>query len=82
VARGEVVLDPKIAGNVVQQMRRLADEVAMERPTARELEILRDVAQGLTSHEIAERKVLSESTVKSHIQNLMLVAQAMRHKLL
>lgn len=92
VLAGEVVLDPKIAGTVVAQMRRLAEEVGMERPTERELDVLRAVARGLTSHEIAQELVVGESTVKTHIQNLMhklnaanraeLVAEAMRHKLL
>jgi two-component system response regulator DevR len=90
--RGEVVLDPKIAGTVVAQMRRLAAEAGMERPTARELEVLREVARGLTSREIAHELVVGESTIKSHVQSLMrklnaanraeLVAEAMRHHLL
>jgi two-component system, NarL family, response regulator DevR len=89
---GEVVLDPKIAGTVVAQMRRLAAEVGMERPTGRELEVLREVARGLTSREIAHELVVGESTIKSHVQSLMrklnaanraeLVAEAMRHHLL
>jgi two-component system response regulator DevR len=92
VLRGDVVLDPKIAGAVVGQMRRLAAEVGMERPTEREREVLREVARGLTSREIARDLVLGESTVKTHIQSLMrklnasnraeLVAEAMRHHLL
>jgi DNA-binding NarL/FixJ family response regulator len=90
--RGETVLDAKVAGTVVGQMRRLAGEITMERPTEREREVLREVAQGLTSREIARDLVLGESTVKTHIQNLMrklnagnraeLIASAMRHHLL
>jgi DNA-binding NarL/FixJ family response regulator len=90
--RGEFVLDPKITGTVVAQMRRLAADVGMERPSGRELEVLREVARGLTSREIAQRLVVGESTIKSHIQSLMrklnaanraeLVAEAMRHHLL
>lgn len=92
VLRGEVVLDPKVAGRVVAQMQQMAVQAAMERPTGRELEVLRGVARGLTSREIADQLVVTESTVKSHLQSLMrklnaanraeLVAEAMRHKLL
>jgi DNA-binding NarL/FixJ family response regulator len=89
---GEIVLDAKVAGTVVGQMRRLAAEVTMDRPTEREREVLQEVARGLTSREIARDLVLGESTVKTHIQNLMrklnagnraeLIASAMRHHLL
>jgi DNA-binding NarL/FixJ family response regulator len=89
---GEVVLDSKVAGAFVGQMRRLAAESSMERPTEREREILREVAHGLTNREIARDLVLGESTVKTHIQNLMrklnasnraeLIASAMRRHLL
>ena len=92
VLRGEVVLDPKVAGRVVAQMQQMAVQAAMERPTGRELEVLRGVARGLTSREIADELVVTESTIKSHLQSLMrklnaanraeLVAEAMRHKLL
>jgi DNA-binding NarL/FixJ family response regulator len=90
--RGEVVLDPKVTGTLIGRMRRLADEAVMERPTEREREVLRDVARGLTSREIARDLVVGESTVKTHIQTLMrklnasnraeLIGNAMRQHLL
>jgi two-component system response regulator DevR len=90
--RGEVVLDSKVAGAFVGQMRRLAAESGMERPTEREREVLAQVAHGLTNREIAIELVVGESTVKTHVQNLMrklnasnraeLIASAMRHHLL
>lgn len=92
VLRGEVVLDSKVAGLVVAQMQHAAVEAGLERPTGRELEVLRAVTRGRTSREIADELFISESTVKSHIQSLMrklnaanraeLVAEAMHHKLL
>jgi DNA-binding NarL/FixJ family response regulator len=39
--------------------------------TARQLEILRLVAHGLSNHEIAERLVLSEHTVHRHVANIL-----------
>ena len=39
--------------------------------TRRELDVLRAVAQGRTNAEIAQLMTVSESTVKSHVQNLL-----------
>lgn len=90
--RGEVVLDPKITGAVVRQMRQMAESAGVDRPSERELEVLRAAARGLTSAEMARELVVAESTIKSHLQSLMrklnaanraeLVAEAMRRHLL
>ncbi len=39
--------------------------------TGRELEVLRWIASGLTNREIAERMIISEKTVKTHVSNLL-----------
>ncbi|MBC7808690.1 MAG: response regulator transcription factor [Akkermansiaceae bacterium] len=41
------------------------------RLTAREKEVLRLVADGLTNSQIAERLFLSDKTVKSHVSNIL-----------
>jgi DNA-binding NarL/FixJ family response regulator len=41
-----------------------------KRLTARELEIVRFVAIGLRNAEVAERMSISESTVKTHLNNI------------
>ena len=41
-----------------------------KRLTARELEIVRFVATGLRNAEVAERLSITESTVKSHLNNV------------
>ena len=45
-------------------------------PTAREIEVLQLVADGLVNREIGERLFLSEETVKSHVRHLLAKLQA------
>jgi len=42
----------------------------METPSLREFDVLRAIAQGLTSKEIAEKLYISENTVEAHRKNL------------
>ena len=39
--------------------------------TEREREVLDLIARGLTNHEIAEKMVISEKTVKTHVSNML-----------
>jgi DNA-binding NarL/FixJ family response regulator len=50
---------------------RLAEHLSDEALTPREIEILRCVAEGNRNREIAERLVISENTVKVHINHVM-----------
>jgi len=45
-------------------------------PTAREIEVLQLVSDGLVNREIGERLFLSEETVKSHVRHLLAKLQA------
>ena len=71
VALGDAWLDPAITGRVLVTYRSAvapaASAVEVSELTDRELEVLRGVASGWTNSEIAERLVISELTVKSHI---------------
>jgi len=46
--------------------------------TNREYEVLCEIAQGLSNQEIAEKLFLSESTIKTHVSNLLLKLNAKR----
>jgi DNA-binding NarL/FixJ family response regulator len=80
VAAGEAALDPAIQHHVVaalsggQQTRdNAADGDSSQLPddlTPREAEVLALIAEGLSNAEIAERLVVSTTTVKSHINHL------------
>jgi DNA-binding NarL/FixJ family response regulator len=50
---------------------RLAEHLADEALTSREVEILRCVAEGYRNREIAERLFISEDTVKIHVKHVM-----------
>jgi DNA-binding NarL/FixJ family response regulator len=42
-----------------------------EPPTARQVEVLQLIADGLSNHEIARQLVISEETVKTHVRHLL-----------
>ncbi|HTU87104.1 MAG TPA: response regulator transcription factor [Solirubrobacteraceae bacterium] len=68
-ARGEVQMPPEVQSELIGELRR---HVASDRPrlTPRESEVLRMVAEGLSTPEIARQLVLGSATVKSHLQTL------------
>ncbi|BBB01731.1 putative two-component system response regulator [Actinacidiphila reveromycinica] len=80
-AAGQAVLDPAVQERLLAAAVKSAAPV--ERPgaglapdlTPRETEVLTLIGEGLTNRGIAERLVVSEATVKTHINNLFAKAQ-------
>lgn len=72
-AAGDAVFSPGLAGLVLGEFRRLANDPTSGTPilTEREAEILRMVGTGLSYKQIAERLVLSHRTVQNHVQNTL-----------
>lgn len=77
VAAGEGTIDTSLTRRVLREVveRRGTRPVVAGRPsdllTARELDILLLLAQGMSNEEIAEELVLEVSTVKSHLARMM-----------
>ena len=71
VHRGESSLHPVIARKVLEELSHPSDRPPTPDPlTPREVEVLRLVAQGLENWEIAERLVITEATVRTHVSNI------------
>jgi len=71
-ARGESVLDPKIAARLVREVR---DGAVGRRPldqlSPRELEVLAVLARGRSNREIARALTITEETVKAHVSSIL-----------
>ena len=76
VAAGEALLDPSVTRRLVAEFARLRPTLpprpdALAGLTPRELEVLRLVAEGMSNGEIAERLVVSDETVKTHVSRVL-----------
>jgi NarL family two-component system response regulator YdfI len=70
-ARGETLLKPEIIARVLSKAGETGAQAASATDlTERELEVLRAVAQGERSKEIALRLGISERTVKAHLASI------------
>lgn len=72
VYRGESSLHPVIARKVLQELSRPSERPPTPDPlTPREVEVLQLVAQGRSNQEIADLLVISETTVRTHVSNIL-----------
>jgi len=76
VAAGEALLAPTVTRRLVAEfsrlrVRRREPDAALQTLTARETEVLRLIAEGLSNPEIASRLVVGEETVKSHVSRVL-----------
>ncbi len=77
VAAGEALASPSVTRRLIE---RFADApgpaprppAALDELTAREREVLELMARGLSNGELAERLVLSEKTVKTHVGRILM----------
>lgn len=75
VDQDEFVLSPRMAPSVLSGYNdfKMAKKngAELQNLTAREREVLEMICQGATNREIAERFVISENTVRIHVQNIL-----------
>jgi DNA-binding NarL/FixJ family response regulator len=76
IAAGDILIAPRITHRLIETYAQhhqtmAAHDHGLQELTARETEVLRLVGNGLSNTQIAERLVLSEATVKTHVKRLM-----------
>jgi DNA-binding NarL/FixJ family response regulator len=76
IAAGDSLLSPSVTSRVIEQMAGMPSPDSERDPrlqelTARETEVLEQVARGLSNAEIAAHLVIEESTVKTHLKRIL-----------
>jgi DNA-binding NarL/FixJ family response regulator len=78
VANGDAIVAPSVTRRLLDRFATRLPSVRESAPpkglamlTERELEVLRHVARGLSNAEIAAELVVSETTIKTHVGNLL-----------
>jgi DNA-binding NarL/FixJ family response regulator len=78
VAAGDALIAPAVTRRLLERFARLpmpsdtTRDSDLGQLTERETEVLKLVAEGLSNREIADRLVLAEPTVKTHVSHLLL----------
>jgi NarL family two-component system response regulator LiaR len=71
-ARGESVLEPRIAARLVREVRQASfRRRPLDQLSPRELEVLAALARGRTNRQIAKALQISEETVKAHVSSIL-----------
>jgi DNA-binding NarL/FixJ family response regulator len=76
VAGGDALLAPAVTRRLIAEFARMRPRLTrppeqLEALTPRETDVLRLIAEGLSNVEIAERLVLSDETVKTHVSRVL-----------
>jgi DNA-binding NarL/FixJ family response regulator len=76
VARGDALLDPAVTRAVIEEFSRRPNRrndlaQKLEELTARELEVFRLLARGLSNAEIAAKLVVGDGTIKTHVARVL-----------
>jgi DNA-binding NarL/FixJ family response regulator len=74
VAAGDALLSPSVTNRVISQFARLqrpAPPKELDELTARERDVLRLIAKGLSNAEIGEELFISDTTVKTHVTHVL-----------
>ena len=76
VAAGEAMLAPSVTRRVIEEFARVSRDpgarASLEDLTEREVEVLRLMARGLSNGEIAAELTIGETTVKTHVGNILM----------
>jgi DNA-binding NarL/FixJ family response regulator len=77
VVQGQSLISPSMASKLLTEFSSLARQAAEKSQlpapvlTARELEVLKLVATGMTNKDVADQLYISENTVKNHVRNIL-----------
>ena len=75
VHRGEPSVDPTIAQKLMRELQRAARQPSVspvgQSLTEREAAVLKLVAQGLSNRSIADKLMVNERTVRTHVSNIL-----------
>jgi len=71
-AAGQVQLSPQVAERLMKEITTPKDPLDEVQLTERETDVLRLLAQGKANKEIAQDLYISETTVKTHVSNILM----------
>jgi DNA-binding NarL/FixJ family response regulator/class 3 adenylate cyclase len=77
IAAGDALIDPSVTRRLISRFAKAARPPgatpdSLRHLTARELDVLRQVARGLSNIEIAQELVVEENTVKTHVGRILM----------
>lgn len=69
--KGQSILEPEVAGKLMNKMRQKNGAQLHHQLTEREMEVLKLIAEGKTNQEIADELFIALKTVKVHVSNIL-----------